>query len=47
MCMFYSKHVRVLMKSKSFLNQSLCHSQNGEILASVYVKNHPIYETSL
>lgn len=41
MCMFYSKHVhvleihvRVLMKSKSFLSQSLCHSQNGEILAS-------------
>ena len=27
MCMFYSKHVRVLMKSKSFLNQSLCHSR--------------------
>ena len=34
MCMIYSKHVRDLKKSKSILNQSLCHSQNGEILAS-------------
>ena len=43
MCMFYSKHVRVLMKSKSFLNQSLCHSQNGEILHMAAKKDRVLW----